>query len=640
MTAWLARWLVISLLYALPIVPYSVGYKVRDFYRIKDYQRRNTETKLSAKSKISNNNKKINPNVEQYLHLRELVRLQKDGASYEDLKEASLNGTSVAAGGSTAKKANYQRLLGKGNLDQRLRAIISYKRNSIAAEAESKLSEEDDDVDDEELLQLMDDESEDEELDADEEEALYESAVLKAMEQNKLDELKSRLLGEQKWDARSDLAKQMRSEAIAADSVTSEATSLDVSIAEKVDSVVPTVVNASQRAAIAQEDLYTPAVSTWGVFQRPRDISKAYGGGRAITREEMNRMDEEIERQQEESAGKTKQYLTASMKVEEDNKVKIKEALDRGRGYMTLGNRNSAVQILESVRELVSWQSDFGGEVLLELGMALETVDRTDDSRQIYGKLASTSWSQKIRRQATGLISGLDITKQIRKQVYNNSKPVLDYQQMQEISEALAPGLRNNWNEYKKGPSRKDTLYQPWFDDNDGKTDTPWRVSTLTDAYNIFLREMNPLKKVPSDALMRAFRRFYVASHTEKFEFMRGKKKPYFIENAYSRLNPKNGQDMRLMVNGSWELVSSGYEQTPYLVKHYEPGSLRRFIDVEVPNCKETSLVFWGMSSVTYTVNMDWNGVLHELSLTGDDLRRSSAPWQKTSKNDQVFQVL
>ena len=32
------------------------------------------------------------------------------------------------------------------------------------------------------------------------------------------------------------------------------------------------------------------------------------------------------------------------------------------------------------------------GQVWLELAMALETVDRGDEARQLYGKLATVSW--------------------------------------------------------------------------------------------------------------------------------------------------------------------------------------------------------------------------------------------------------
>jgi hypothetical protein len=70
-----------------------------------------------------------------------------------------------------------------------------------------------------------------------------------------------------------------------------------------------------------------------------------------------------------------------------------------------------------------------GGEVLLELAMCLETVDRADDARRIYGKLAATSWSPNIKRNALQLISGLDITKQIRNDI-SGPKSAMDVEGM------------------------------------------------------------------------------------------------------------------------------------------------------------------------------------------------------------------
>ena len=55
----------------------------------------------------------------------------------------------------------------------------------------------------------------------------------------------------------------------------------------------------------------------------------------------------------------------------------------------------------------MSWQSDLGGNSWLELAMALETVERTDEARKIYGKLIAISWSPSIRRNALALVLGL-----------------------------------------------------------------------------------------------------------------------------------------------------------------------------------------------------------------------------------------
>lgn len=44
-------------------------------------------------------------------------------------------------------------------------------------------------------------------------------------------------------------------------------------------------------------DTHKPVVSTWGVFERPKDMSKAFGGGRDPT---LKRLDPEERRRRDE----------------------------------------------------------------------------------------------------------------------------------------------------------------------------------------------------------------------------------------------------------------------------------------------------------------------------------------------------
>eukprot|EP01042_Synura_sphagnicola_P018601 gene18601-23520_t len=60
--------------------------------------------------------------------------------------------------------------------------------------------------------------------------------------------------------------------------------------------------------------------------------------------------------------------------------------------------------------------------------MALETVpERVEEARKVYAKLASTCWSSKVRRQAVGLLQGLDIVKQLRPDISVSTAPTVDY---------------------------------------------------------------------------------------------------------------------------------------------------------------------------------------------------------------------
>ena len=77
--------------------------------------------------------------------------------------------------------------------------------------------------------------------------------------------------------------------------------------------------------------------------------------------------------------------MTKSQCVENDNVKKIKDALNRSRSCMLYGDRNRALKALEEIlhSDIVGFRSELGGEVYLEYGLALETVDRGEESRNI-----------------------------------------------------------------------------------------------------------------------------------------------------------------------------------------------------------------------------------------------------------------
>jgi hypothetical protein len=243
---------------------------------------------------------------------------------------------------------------------------------------------------------------------------------------------------------------------------------------------------------------YTPTKSgSWGVFERPADISRAYGGGRTISKDEMKKMDEEFERREMEEVVKKREFLTGSLKIENENERKIKSAINECRTFMRFGDRSSAVRVMENVRSFLSFQTELGGEAYLELGMALETVDRSEEARKIYGQLVTSSNSDKNRRNALQLLQGLEITMKLRKRGPQTVKPIVDYASLQSMSNILSQGLTNEWNDYKK----KDVAVSPWIGLDDAqKEEDLFKVNALSDAYYIFLRALIPLKfeKIPT----------------------------------------------------------------------------------------------------------------------------------------------
>jgi hypothetical protein len=504
-----------------------------------------------------------------YLKMKELKEIKEGrGEGMEAYKEKLLNGSftnlqSVSASEMDLdvdniiteearqeygeSKKGYKKFVGrKGKLENRLRAVVAFKRNTMAADnviqQESGMTR----SEERELEEMMEDDSDDDQYfdeELDEEEMEYETAVMKAMETNKLNELKRNFRidnsqydkamnkriddGTEEMEDVSQTKTQLDVTSSGLDTripgtagywayVNNSTTSASVSTEKKMD----TTISDDEKEKNDDDDLYTPTRSSWGVFERPRDISRAYGGGRAISKEEMDRMDAEWEERQQNKDRAVQQWRTESMKKEKEYETPIKRALERSRTFMAMGNRKGAVTELESVQNYCSWTSDLGGEVLLELAMCLETVDRQDDARSIYGKLAATSWNQKIKRNALQLIQGLDITKQIRKDV-SPRKPAMDSEGMYKISAALQKGLTNEWDEYDKDLKKRDLNVQPWLDD--GSTKISYKIETVRDAYYVLNDALSALRgdKIPSATLRRAFRKMTLGSDAEKYAFLK-----------------------------------------------------------------------------------------------------------------------
>lgn len=319
--------------------------------------------------------KKLSPEAQKYLKMREVKKLREQGGEYDDIKEYVVNGTTrslanpeLAARIGQEKKKGYQKYMGnKGSLEGRLRKVIAYKRENIAAEEGSILGGGSMSVSEEqELFNEMESDENDYEYkegELDDEEAEYEALIVKAIEMNKLKELQRNFVLDKA--ASREFAEEKLAEE--RENAAEEAKVVDKTGQE-----------------VTEDELYQPSRSgSWGVFKRPKDISKTFGGGRQITREEMQKMDEEWEARKSKQEQETKVFLTDTMKVEKENLDRINKALGQCRTYMYRGDRYKAVESLETVKDVVSYQTDLGGEVLLELAMAYETVDRADDARQV-----------------------------------------------------------------------------------------------------------------------------------------------------------------------------------------------------------------------------------------------------------------
>ena len=173
----------------------------------------------------------------------------------------------------------------------------------------------------------------------------------------------------------------------------------------------------SKNETAAEQDVYKPKTGSWGAFPRPRDISKAYGGGRRIG---PGFSDEEARmKSTEETRERLKRYrekMGIEVKSEKEHSAEIDEALNIAALAMRRGMYSTAVSALEKVTKWCSTNSKIGGKVFLELAMAYEAVGRTQEAISVYSTL-SKSRMEDIKYNAKRLLYGLEAMEFMQKEV-------------------------------------------------------------------------------------------------------------------------------------------------------------------------------------------------------------------------------
>ncbi|XP_051141759.1 uncharacterized protein LOC127258776 [Andrographis paniculata] len=166
--------------------------------------------------------------------------------------------------------------------------------------------------------------------------------------------------------------------------------------------------DASNSIPAKQEDvdLYKPKVSTWGVFPRPSDISKTYGGGRTI------RPGEALESAEEKviKEDRTKKLVAAykskiGLNIDRKLKLECEKALSDGDTLMDLGRLKEAMPIYEQVMGKLAFQTELHGLAALQWSICQDSLSRPDEARVMYEKLQSHP-SPRVSKKARQFFFG------------------------------------------------------------------------------------------------------------------------------------------------------------------------------------------------------------------------------------------
>ncbi|KAF7137497.1 hypothetical protein RHSIM_Rhsim07G0062900 [Rhododendron simsii] len=147
-------------------------------------------------------------------------------------------------------------------------------------------------------------------------------------------------------------------------------------------------------------DIYIPKVSSWGVFPRPRNISKAYGGGRTI------RPGEVLETAEVQAAkdARTRELVAAYRRKRDSSidpklKSECEEALKVGDSLMDIGKLKEALPFYEAVMDKITFQTELHGLAALHWAICQDSLTRHKEARIMYLKLKSHS-NVNVKRTA------------------------------------------------------------------------------------------------------------------------------------------------------------------------------------------------------------------------------------------------
>lgn len=145
---------------------------------------------------------------------------------------------------------------------------------------------------------------------------------------------------------------------------------------------------------VREEETYKPASTSWGMFERPNNISKAYGGGKNIPFGGERQSAEEIEEKRKKTLAKIQQYRKKRLALEnsgleDDTLTKAKEGIQRGKILMLKGSLSEAKEEFQNALKLVSPSSSIGGEAQLQLAICVDSMGRYEEAKEKYKKLTT-----------------------------------------------------------------------------------------------------------------------------------------------------------------------------------------------------------------------------------------------------------
>mmetsp|Transcript_1435 Transcript_1435/g.2044 ORF Transcript_1435/g.2044 Transcript_1435/m.2044 type:complete len:336 (+) Transcript_1435:38-1045(+) len=159
---------------------------------------------------------------------------------------------------------------------------------------------------------------------------------------------------------------------------------------------------------LTRDGNYRPKVSTWGMFPRPDNISKAYGGGRTLRAGEALESDaKRQERTQRLQATIAKYRQDAGLIVDDEIAKEARTNYSNGEALMADGRLEPAMDYFSKVVEGMPKKSRLFGEALLQRALCLDSLGRAEEAKEEYKALVRHPASD-VARRANQMLEGFE----------------------------------------------------------------------------------------------------------------------------------------------------------------------------------------------------------------------------------------
>ena len=147
--------------------------------------------------------------------------------------------------------------------------------------------------------------------------------------------------------------------------------------------------------------------TSWGVFERPSNISEAYGGGRNIEPGTPLESDAASAAR----LAKVRQAVGAfrrqqGLDVDPENEAAVAAALAEGEAALSAGALEAAATRFRGAAELAALPSAQGGQARLRLALCLDSLGKADEAKELYTLLGRHP-DAEVKKQAARLLWGM-----------------------------------------------------------------------------------------------------------------------------------------------------------------------------------------------------------------------------------------